>query len=583
MKKVFLAVSLFILVLVLLGFSQSTSSGSAELKGIQDDYWEHQLEESLYLRLKFGLPIEKLNDVSYEGAKKETAFSQSILDRLKKIDPSGLNEEDRISYDILQWENSTAVEGFKYFWLNSPVTPYASPIPTFNRVFREFEFKNADDSERYLRLLKQYADAVRIFHKQLKEQFNQGIFLPKEEIQLVVPFLQSNANEPATNPLAVSEDRLKSVGDAKKFRGNVDSILQSNLNPAFIELASYISGEYSNKARTNVGLAELPNGKEYYRFLTRYHTTMMVSPEDIHASGLKQMEQLNAEMEKIRSTLGFKGTKAEFHKFLKTDPKFFPKNADEIGTTLMGYIDRIEPKVSAYFMKVPKAPYGVKRLDPTLEGAMTFGYYQTPIPSDPKGYYNYNGSKLDQRSLLWAGSLIYHELIPGHHFQICLQEENHSLPEFRRESFPTAYVEGWAEYTSTLAGEMGMYTDDYEKYGRLAMKAFLTNRLVVDTGMNLLGWPRSRAVEFMKENLLVSDSEIHTETLRYSADVPGQALAYMMGANKIFELREKARGELKDAFDIRQFHNVVLSSGAMPMSVLEKHIDRYVQATRTKK
>ncbi len=261
MKKVFFAASLFLLVLVLSGFSQSTSSGSAELKEIQDDYWEHQLEERLYLRLKFGLPIEKLNDVSYEGAKKETAFSQSILDRLKKIDTSGLNEEDRISYDILQWENSTAVEGFKYFWLNSPVTPYASPIPTFNRVFREFEFKDADDSERYLQLLKQYADAVRIFHKQVQEQFNKGIFLPKEEIQLVVPFLQSNANEPATNPLAVSEDRLKSVDDAKKFRGNVDSVLQSNLNPAFIELASYISGEYSTKARTNVGIGGIAEWK----------------------------------------------------------------------------------------------------------------------------------------------------------------------------------------------------------------------------------------------------------------------------------------------------------------------------------
>jgi uncharacterized protein (DUF885 family) len=234
-------------------------------------------------------------------------------------------------------------------------------------------------------------------------------------------------------------------------------------------------------------------------------------------------------------------------------------------------------------MAVPKAPYGVKRLDPTLEGAVTFGYYQTPIPSDPKGYYYYNGSNLNQRSLIWAGSLIYHELVPGHHFQICLQEENHSLPEFRRESFATAYVEGWAEYSSTLAGEMGMYRDDYEKYGRLAAKAFLTSRLVVDTGMNLLGWPRARAIEYMKENLLLSEAEIHTETLRYSADMPGQALAYMMGANKIFELREKARAELKDAFDIRKFHHAVLSSGSMPMAVLEKHIDRHIQETRAKK
>jgi uncharacterized protein (DUF885 family) len=578
MKKTFLTIALVVL---LSGFSQSSNSGSAELKKIQDDYWKHQLEENLYLRLKFGLPVEKLPDVSYEGAKKKTAFSQSILDRLKKVDASGLNEEEQISYDILQWENSAAVDGLKYFWLTTPITPYASPINTMNRVFREFEFKNEKDAERYLSLLKQYTGIVQALHKHVEEQFNQGIVLPKEEIQLVVPFLKSNATDPGSSSLSVSEERLKSIPDAKEFRKNVEDILRSGLNPAFTGLATYIEGDYSRKARTNVGLAELPNGKEYYRYLVRFHTTMSVSPEDIHASGLKQMEQLNAEMEKIRNSLGFKGTKAEFHNYLKTDPQFFPKTPDEIATKFMEFISRIEPKISSYFMNVPKAPYGVRRLDPALEGSMTFGYYQTPIPSDPKGYYLFNGSNLNQRSLLGAGSLIYHELIPGHHFQICLQGENSSLHEFRRESFPTAYVEGWAEYTSTLAGEMGMYRDDYEKYGRVAMKAFLTNRLVVDTGMNLLGWPRSKAVEYMKENLLNSDSEIHTETLRYSSDIPGQALAYLMGANKIMELREKSRAELKDRFDIRQFHQTVLGSGAMPMTVLEKHVERYIQTAKT--
>ncbi len=585
MKRILVVIPLFLLTLFLARYSDTQNAGSAALKAIQDDYWKHQLEESLYLRLKFGLPVQKLPDNSYAEAKKEAAFAQAILNRLKKIDPAGLSTEESISYKILQWENSATVEAHSYFWLNSPVTPYASPLPTINRVFREFSFKDAKDLDRYQALLKQYAVAIRTAQNHVQEQYIQGIFLPKEEIQLVVSFLKSYAKEPGSNPLAVTDERLKSISDRKKadaFRQEVNQILQSEINPALTALAGYIAGDYSAKARDSVGLSGVPKGKEYYRFLVGYHTTMDATPEEIHAIGLKQIEEINQELEKVRQSLGFKGTIAEFRQYLKTDPRFFPKSPDEIGNKLMEYMDRIEPQLHSYFSKVPKAAYGVKRLDPSLEGAMTFGYYQTPVPEDPKGYYYYNGSNLQQRSLLWAGSLIYHELVPGHHYQICLQEENTSLPEFRRESFSTAYVEGWAEYASSLAGEMGLYRDDYEKAGRLAMKAFLTSRLVVDTGMNMLGWPRSRAVQYMKENLLVSDAEIQTETLRYSSDIPGQALAYRMGANKIMELREKAREELKDRFDIRLFHDAVLGSGAMPFSVLEEHIARYIENSKSK-
>lgn len=576
MKKILIAISFLLSILFLARYSDTQTSGSAELKAITDDYWKHQLEENLYLRLKFGLPVEKLPDISPEGDKKETAFAQTILDRLAKLDPKMLNDEESISYDMLKWENSATVEAEPYFWLTNPVTPYASQLPTVNRAFREFTFKDPRDMDRYLSLLKQYAVMIHEAQKHVQEQFKQGIYFPKEEVPLVVGFLKAYAKDPESSSMAVAEDRLKSISDKAKtdaFRQQVNQILQALVNPNLNSLADYIS---AGTARDNVGLSNVPKGKEYYRFLVRYHTTMNVTPEEIHEIGLKQVDEINQELDKVRQSLNFKGDLAAFRKSLKTDPKFFPKTPDEIGNKLMEYISRIEPELNKYFMNVPKAPYGVKRLDPSLEGAMTFGYYQTPVPEDPKGYYYYNGSNLQQRSLLWAGSLIYHELVPGHHYQICLQEENTGLPEFRRESFPTAYVEGWGEYSSTIAGEMGMYRDDYDRAGRLAMKAFLTSRLVVDTGMNLLGWPRSRAIQYMQENLLISDSEIQTETLRYSADIPGQALAYRMGCNKFIELREKARNQLKDRFDIRQFHNAVLRSGAMPFSVLEPHINRYV-------
>ena len=209
---------------------------------------------------------------------------------------------------------------------------------------------------------------------------------------------------------------------------------------------------------------------------------------------------------------------------------------------------------------------------------MTFGYYQIPTKADPTGYYNYNGSNLAERPLFNCASVVYHELVPGHHFQINLQSENESLPMFRREGEHTAFLEGWAEYASGLAEEMGMYQDAYELYGRLAAEMFLTVRLVVDTGMNYYGWPRSKAVEFMKANLLESDTQIFTESLRYSCDIPGQALAYKIGSTKIRALREKAKEALKDKYDVRKFHAAVLGSGSMPMTVLEQHIDWFIHS-----
>jgi len=211
---------------------------------------------------------------------------------------------------------------------------------------------------------------------------------------------------------------------------------------------------------------------------------------------------------------------------------------------------------------------------------MTHGYYQEPTPSEPTGYYFYNGSNLQERSLLDSASLIYHEILPGHHYQIDLQSQNQSIPEFRRNFGPTAYVEGWAEYATDVADEMGMYADPYDRYGYLAGLAFLYSRLVVDTGMNTLGWTREKAMHYLRENTLVSESEIQTETLRYCCDIPGQALGYRMGAIKIHELRDSAQKDLGQHFDIRKFHDAVLTPGALPMSVLEEHIAWFIKSEK---
>ncbi|MBA3949800.1 MAG: DUF885 domain-containing protein, partial [Acidobacteria bacterium] len=288
--------------------------------------------------------------------------------------------------------------------------------------------------------------------------------------------------------------------------------------------------------------------------------------------GLDEIARLEGELEQARVAAGFTGTFAEFRKYLKTDRRFFAKNSDEFGDLMMAAIRRIEPRVGAFFIRTPKAPYGVLRLEPALEASMTFGFYQLPSPAEPRGLYRFNGSKSDERSVLMADALIFHELVPGHHFQMALRNENTKLSPFRRNAQYTTFIEGWAEYASDLAGEMGMYEDPYDRAGRLSMDLFLSSRLVVDTGMNALGWSRERAMDYMRDHTFHSDGEIATETLRYSTDIPGQALAYKMGAMKIHELRKRAQERLGAAFDLRQFHDYVLEGGPMPLSVLEMHL-----------
>ena len=547
--------------------SQRTSA--VLLSQIVEEYWEHQLPDSIYHRMKFGLPITELPDPTYAEAEKEAAFCTSILKKLNDVKPKEINHEELLSLESLKWECAQVNALLPFFWHMSPLTPYSSGLSLVSRVFTTYELKSREDAENYLRLLKMVPDYSSKLLQTVQEQEKRGIRIPKEELQLVIPFVAGYAAKGEKSPFYVSPERYK-------MQPELLSIIDDQVGPAFKKIVDYLNGEYKKLAPDAVGLAQYPQGKEAYRALVRYHTTMDVTPEQVHETGQKAVKTLQARMKSIRDQLKFEGTQQEFHSKLKVDPQFIPKTADEIGAKLLYYDRRIQTKLPEYFSLKPKAPYTVKRLDPALEGSMTFGYYQVPTKSDPTGTYFYNGSNLPERPTFNSASLVYHELVPGHHFQINLQSENDKLPAFRREGGHTAFMEGWAEYSSRLAEEMGMYQDPYELYGALTAEMFLTVRLVVDTGMNYYGWPRAKAVEFMKANLLESDTQIHTESLRYSTDIPGQALGYKMGMFKIRELREKAKAKLKERFDIRNFHAVVLGSGSLPMTVLEQHIDWFI-------
>jgi len=559
----------------------ATNKSSVSLQRVADEVWQRKLK-SPAARLDQGLPIDELPRWSLASAEEEAVFARDVLKKLEAINGRELSHEESLTLNVLRWDARNIIEGVKYYWLRSPVTPYAFYLATVHRIFQTFRFERAADAERYLDLLAQYPRLIEEIHSHLRRQTDRGIVLPKEEVDQVLGFLKGFVHEPGKSLFNVSDPRLAAIEAQAggRFKQQLAAEITARANPALERLIAYVAGAYRERAPEQVGLWQYPGGTDYYRYLVKFHTTMEITPEEVHEIGLREVERREREMAEVRNKLGFRGTKAEFHRFLKTDPRFFPKTPDEIRARLLGFANSINPKLDQLFLTRPKAPFDTQRLNPALEGTLTFGYYERPKPGATTGTYYFNGSKLEERSLLQAEGLIYHELVPGHHFHIASQSENDKLHPVRKNFYPTAYTEGWATYSSILGRELGQYQDLYDLYGHLSMEMMISVRLVVDTGMNHLKWERLRAMEFMREYALHSESEIGTESLRYSADIPAQALAYKMGQIRFLELREQARKGLGDKFDIRRFHEAVLSSGALPMTVLQQHVNWFIAQRR---
>lgn len=565
-----------LLLVVLLQQPADSTPAARALALLLEEAQRYKVEESIDARQRYGLAIEHLPDLSLRAAQREAGRARNMRTRLERIDTGKLSLEERLSAAALRWELDAAIEGEQYFWNRfGDVTPYSTPLQSVQRVLGAYRLPDSTTATHYLALVGELPAWLDSMRAGLAERNRRGIRLPADELPLVRAVFRSYNVAARQSPFWVEDSRLRALPSAGrvKFGTDLEKLLDGGVRSAFDRMLRYLDGEYARGAPTDVGLSQYPRGKEFYRYLVRFHTTLDVTPERVHDIGLKEVARIDHEMAAVRSSLGFTGSKAEFDAALRKDARFFAKTPEEFGAKLMTYDARIRPRVPEYFGRVPRAQGDVRRLDPRFEAAMTYGLYQVPTPTDSMGHYYYNGSKLEERSLLMAAPLVYHELIPGHHFQFNLTSENASLPTYRRDLTFTAYTEGWGEYASRFAGEIGMYADPYEKYGRLGMEMFLACRLVVDTGMNYFGWTRQRAIDFMREHSLESATQIATETLRYSADLPGQALAYKMGALEIARLRDELRRTQGAKFDLKAFHTAVLESGALPLTVLKLKLD----------
>ncbi|MEM8933564.1 MAG: DUF885 domain-containing protein [Acidobacteriota bacterium] len=562
--------------------TEASTAAAAEVSAIGDAFFALQLAGNPFLALQEGRTPETLWDLSHERAVADAEVARRLADRLAAIDPERLDDDAWLNHRILAWELEVRRSNAEHFWLVSTLTPYTSsflvPIETF---FAAFPFDEVDDLDRYLGLVAQVPGVLDGWADRVRGQLERGI-APSRHAMPAIQGLFAAKSMAGSTPYAVVDERLDAIREAAgadrldAFHDRVEAVAEGEITAAWQRFVHVLVEEVEPAAVDGVGIGQYPGGEAAYRDAVRLFASFEITPEAVHEQGVALVATIEAAMDEAREATGFEGDREAFREHLRSDPRFRLDRPEAIADTLRRHTDAMLERFDQLFMVRQRAPWDVERLPLALEPGMTYGYYDAPKPGEPRGIYRFNGSNLDQRNWLELESLAYHELIPGHHYQIARQQEADERPAFRRHHYPTAYIEGWATYASSLGREVGLYQDPYSSYGGWSAEAFLACRLVLDTGMNLLGWDLDKGRAYMAEHTRVSAGEVASETLRYSTDMPGQALAYQLGQQKILAIRRQAERALGERFDVRAFHEVVVGDGPMPLGVLADKVDRWV-------
>lgn len=558
------------------------SDPSSVIKGIADAAWSHTMATQPYFALRTGAPIDRLPHGTLDEAAQDAAMGRRILSELSGVDSVPLTAIDRDTAALLRHVAEEWARSEDAWWWHFPVAPYQTYQLSIygQQILRPFVFADGADTERYLSLVADVASWVRAAREKVGRQAEEGWGLPRPALAGVVTTMRGH-RAAFEKWVRVDEARTRQLSTAQRgsLLDGLDRILTDELLVTFDCILDYLTGPAEHTAVDGVGLSQYPGGEEAYRQLVRNYATFDITPEEVHRLGLEQVEQLTEQMAKVRAEVGFNGSEETYRQILEADPRFHASKPDDVADTYGRHIKTIEPLVDQWFSITPQAAYGVERLDPALEPSLSYGMYEPPTPQNPVGRYRFNGSGLDTRSQINAAALILHELVPGHHFHLARQAEDTRLHPIRSELAPLmlgAYTEGWAEYAASLGFEMGVYDDPWDGYGSYQHQRFVAQRLVVDTGLNLLGWPLEKARDYMSRTTMESEQQIHTETLRYSTDMPGQALGYRLGWLKLWELRHRTEDALGEAFDVRDFHEVVLGAGALPLTAVEDNVDQFI-------
>jgi uncharacterized protein (DUF885 family) len=547
------------------------------VQAIMDDYWAFQLEDP-FVAAYAGEPNPGsfFPDLSESAiASKETRID-SFLTRLKKLDRNDLTMEDQIVFDLLKLDLENQKNAFQFGEYYLPFNGDESFLSSFSYMIESLPFEKKEDFENYLQRLKAFPAFVRQNISLMEKGIEKGIFQP--------PYLAANFSKTIPNGAAGKVEShpyfkpfLKyEKGESDQLESEAKLVLEKEVFPVMKELETFLKEKYLILEARPVGVSNLPGGKAYYAEKVRFYTTLDISPDSVFNLGMAEVKRIRKDMEELIKSTGFKGGFKDFIRFLRTDPQFYPKTGDE----LLAYASRLAKKVDGrlpgYFGKLPRLPYGVEPVPDEIAPYYTAGRYSPGSPKNHKsGTYLVNTYQLESRPFYAFPALTLHEAVPGHHLQISLAQEMPEQHPFRKNTYLSAFGEGWALYCEWLGQEMGIYETPYDEFGRMTYEMWRACRLVVDVGIHTKGFTRQQAFDFLAENTALSLHEVGTEIDRYIG-WPAQALSYKMGELTIRNLRQKAEAELGNSFNIREFHDLILSQGSVPLASLQTMVEHWI-------
>ena len=528
------------------------------------------------------------SDAHYQ---EEKAAAEHDLAALGAIPRAELSTDDQLAYDVFEFETKDSLRSLQPDLL--PLTE-ALPMNHFYGLHTEYPtvssgtggapFANVADYERALKRNDDFARNVDEAIVQWKKGEAEGVVDTKLTTRNMIEQLDNQLklkpeDSPYWGPLkAFPKDMAEA--DRSRLTAAFRSSIGTVVYPALQRLRTFLANEYLGHAREGVGLKYMKGGDRLYGYLVQHNTTLPMTPDEIHNLGLSEVGRITKDFEKVRTEMGFRGTLQQFFDYMRTSPKFQPKTREQLNQDYYRIRTAIDAKVPQYFTLVPKTQLVVRPYPPYREKFEAGGSYDSGTPDGSRpGTFYFNAYDLPARFTWEETTLFLHEGEPGHHFQISLAQENTALPSFMRFGGNNAYVEGWALYSETLGYDMGFYKDPVQRFGTLNDEMLRAMRLVVDTGIHAKGWTRDQSIAYMLANSGESKTDATAEVERYIA-IPGQAVSYKLGSLTIQRLRDKAKAALGPKFDIREFHAQVLNSGALPLSILEAKIDRWIAAKK---
>jgi len=595
MKNSVAALLAVLVVVVACGESREKSATDAVaidagvvLHALFDEHFERDLEmnplDATFIGdYRYNDRMANTNSPGYIAA--AAAMDEEFLARLLEIDREQLNYQDQLSYDLFKLTREQSLEGNQFPFELQPINQFYSMTSFFVQLgsgTSAHPFTTVKDYEDFLSRADQFSINIDQVITNMKEGVKQGVTQPRILIEKLVPQIEAHIVDDVTlsdfyKPVQNMPEDFSAEDRARLTAAYADKI-SNTIIPAYKRISNFLGDEYIAAARETVGLYAQPNGEEWYAYMVRLRTTTDMSPDEIHQIGLNEVARIHEEMRGVMEEVGFDGTLQEFFEFVNTDDQFFYDDAEEL---IQGYRDmsgHISELTKKLFDIMPNTRFEVRRVEPFREASSSSGSYQAGTPDGSRpGIFYANAYDIKSRGKWAMESLFLHEAIPGHHFQIMIQRENESLPGFRRFGGFTAFSEGWGLYAESLGKELGVYTDPYQYFGALNAELWRSVRLVVDTGLHAKQWTRQDVLDYMSANAARPEVQAISEAERFMA-IPGQALAYKVGQLKIREIRSKAEAALGDKFNIRDFHTEVLKDGAMPLSMLEAKIDRWVQS-----